>query len=277
MINTIENTEGALAIEDIIPSFVGEVQNSIPKSNFLKRIELTERDLKIIEFILEMKFSSKEDVFQKFFKLTRSNHESKSLAWARKRLSQLEKAKFLKSEYNFGCSTRYFAVTFKGYYVLKNFQPEKNWIKPIGGMDIRTFDHDEKIIKIRLQLESTKKITSWLSDRKLRCFPELAGGLTGGYVPDGIYTMPDGTNIAFELEIALKGKDKYREKIRKYICLLKSSGSEKPFSKVHFVYAKDIVGKHLMRETKLYPELFTIESLANYQPLQTNINLTRKG
>ncbi len=253
--------------------------NSITKKagSLRKNIILSERDYEVLAFILDMKFASVQEVYVKFFKNFEIDGNEFGFFYAKKKLVHLEQCGFLKSTKEFFNSKRLFFGTIRSYIILSNLYPDKVLVRPQGSIDGRTIFHDFLLLGLRLQIESSKNITSWLSDRKLRCFPELAGGLTGGYVPDGIYKMPDGTNIAFELEIALKGKDKYREKIRKYICLLKSSSDVNPFSKVHFVYAKDIVGKHLIRETKLYPELFTIESLANYQTSKSNINLTRKG
>ena len=259
------------------PVKTGNNQITKKAGSLRKNIILSERDYEVLAFILDMKFASVQEVYEKFFKNFDLDGNEFGFFYAKKRLVHLEQCGFLKSTKEFFNSKRLFFGTMRSYFILSNFYPDKILVRPQGSIDGRTLFHDFLLLGLRLKLESSKKITSWLSDRKLRCFPELAGGLTGGYVPDGIYTMPDGTNIAFELEIALKGKDKYREKIRKYICLLKSSSNVKPFSKVHFVYAKDIVGSHLTRETKLYPELFTIESLANYQTSQTNLNLTRKG
>ncbi len=259
------------------PVKTGNNQITKKAGSLRKNIILSERDYEVLAFILDMKFASVQEVYEKFFKNFDIDGNEFGFFYAKKRLVHLEQCGFLKSTKEFFNSKRLFFGTMRSYIILSNLYPDKVLVRPQGSIDGRTIFHDYLLLGLRLQLESSKKITSWLSDRKLRCFPELAGGLTGGYVPDGIYTMPDGTNIAFELEIALKGKDKYREKVRKYICLLNSSREVKPFSKVHFVYAKNIVGEHLNRETKLYPEHFTIEPLSNFISPKTNINLTRKG
>lgn len=229
-------------------------------------VMLTERDLEILEFIIDMKFSSVQAVFKKFFQKTRSETEAKSQAWAQKRLFQLEKAKFLTAVYNFADRTKYYSGTFKSYYALKNLNPQLMLLKPTGSIDQRTFSHDKTVLDLRVLLEESGKSTLWISERKLKAQPELVQGLSPKYIPDGIYLTPSGEKIAFELEISTKAKERYREKVRRYVYLLRSSQSEKPFHRIQFVCATDIVRKHIERETKLYPQFFSVESLNQYFP-----------
>lgn len=230
-----------------------------------KNVELTNRDLEIIEFIVEMKFAATEDVFEKFFKVTQSHTQAKSDLWARKRLLQLEQAKFLKAHKLHEERTTFYTPTYKAYYALTNIYPEKLFCKPALSIDTRTYGHDKTVLKCRLALESRFKITSWLSDRKLRSFPELTGGLSGVYVPDGIYTLPDGKSIAFELEIARKAKTRYAEKIDKYLSLLRSmDATKKKFECVVFVCAKESVRDQLVMETKIYGNIFRVLTMQEF-------------
>ncbi|WP_347359484.1 hypothetical protein [Bdellovibrio sp.] len=235
------------------------------KRTSAKNIVLTERDFEILEFIMDMKFAGVEEVFEKFFKITLTNESAKSSEWARKRLCQLEKANFLKSMRSFSESTRYYVTTFKAYYALSQFNPEKFVSKPSGGFDQRTFLHDRGVLRARLYLESLRKVNSWISDRKLKSSTELAGGLTVQYIPDAIYVTSASVRVAFELEIAVKAKSRYQDKIKKYVQLMRSTNMQhKVFDRVQFVCAKDTVAKFLLKETRIYGELFEVVTVEDF-------------
>lgn len=230
-----------------------------------KRIVLTERDFEILEFILDMKFVSLEDVFFKFFRIKQGQEEAKNDLWARKRLLQLEQAKFLRSVRSFSESTRYYTATFKAYYALSNGKPGAQITKPCGGIDQRTFVHDKAVLKARLHLEAVEKVSSWLSDRKLKCSSELTGGLSTVYVPDAIYKTLAGARVAFELEIAVKAKSRYQDKIKKYVHLMRSTNVQhKICDRVQFACAKDTVAKFLIKETRIYGELFEVLTVDDF-------------
>jgi len=230
-----------------------------------KTVELTTRDLEIIQFIIEMKFAAIEDVFERFFKVTQNQSAAKSDLWARKRLLQLEQSKFLKAHKLHQEKTTFYTATLKAYYALSIIFPAKLICKPNLSIDTRTYWHDKIVLKLRLALESRLKITNWLSDRKLRSFPDLTGGLSGVYVPDGIYTLPSGESVAFELEIARKAKARYEQKVDKYLSVLRSSDTtKKRFEYVIFVCAKDSVRNQLVKETRIYGKYFRVLTVQEF-------------
>lgn len=267
-IQQFEFDVGAVRALEPYPSELEREQTSFFKMKPPKALELTDRDLEILRFVIEMRFSSVEAVFKKFFYVTRTEAVAKSQAWAQKRLSQLEKAKFLSAVYNFADRTKYFSGTLKAYYALSNLNPQLSLVKPTGGVDQRTFGHDRTLLDLRIQFEDRALAKDWISDRQLRATPELTGGLSGTYVPDAIYTTPSGEKVALELEISTKAKDRYREKVKRYVYLLRSSKEVKPFQRVQFICATEVVKRHLERETKLYPEYFSVEPLGLYLPLK---------
>lgn len=230
-----------------------------------KNVILTPRDLEVIEFIIDMKFASVEDIFEKFFKVTLSSAEAKSDHWARKRLLQLEQGRFLRAQKVQTEKFTYYTATFKGYYALSNVYPEKAFVKPIGGFDSRTFAHDKLVLKCRLDLERRLGATSWISDRKLRASAELSGGLSSAHVPDAIYATAEGKRVAFELEIARKAKSRYADKIKKYVQVLRSLDStKKKFDLVQIICTQDAVFDLLVKETKIYGGLFQIKTMNQF-------------
>lgn len=226
-----------------------------------KNVNLTSRDLEIIEFIIDMKFASVEDVFQKFFKVTLKEESALSDLWAKKRLLQLEQGHFLRAKKIPMEKHLYYMATFKGYYTLTSVHPEKAFTKPVGGFDFRTFGHDKLVLKCRMDFEEHLKIQSWISDRKLKSSVELSGGLTSRQVPDAIYTTVSGERIAFELEISRKAKSRYSEKIRKYVQLLRNTEpSKKKFDLVQILCTQEPVYDLLIKETKIYGSFFKVQN-----------------
>lgn len=229
-----------------------------------KKVILSERDLCALRFVLEMKFSTLDDLFQRFYRTNDNFGVERGREYLKKRLVQLVGAGYLTTTRAFSEKVRLFLATKKTYRTLKELNPEKEICFPLEAVDGRTVVHDYYLGKLRVYLEEVQKVTSWTSDRHLKCFPELINGLRGQYVPDAIYTNSENEKVALELELSLKAKSKYKDKIRKYIYLLKSQESYKAFSKVHFVYSDELVKKHLENATMLYPEFFKVESIYNY-------------
>lgn len=230
-----------------------------------RNVFLTERDLEVLEFIVDMKFASVEDVFRKFFKVTLNSEAARSDEWARKRLFQLEQGQFLKAHKVQQDKVTFYTATLKSYYALINFYPDRPFTKPVGGFDHRIFIHDKLVLKCRLDLEERLGVTSWLSDRKLKAYPDLAGGLSHAHIPDAIYKTSSGASVAFELEIARKSKSRYQDKLKKYVQVLRTLDvSRRKFELVQFVCTQDSVHELLVKETKIYGSLFKIQTIGEF-------------
>jgi hypothetical protein len=235
------------------------------KVNRKKGTVLTDRDVGILEFILDMKFASVGDVFAKFFKVNLSGEVARSNEGAIRRLQQLEKAGFLKGTHSFAERTKYYLATPKAYYAVSKLRPDAVVIKPSMVINHATFDHDKYVIEARIILENKRAASSWVSDKKLRLNSELAGGLTLGNVPDGIYLTPEGQRIAFEFELSKKAPKRYIEKVRKYVAMMRSTeDTVKVFDKVVYVVAKQLAYDQLVQETKIYGDLFEVQKFAEF-------------
>lgn len=87
----------------------------IKKKVNLEFIQLTQRDLEIISFVCDMKFASLDDIYEKYFKKLKDGTLSKSTWWARQRLNELFKHKYLNRIYSFSERKAYYLGTLKGY------------------------------------------------------------------------------------------------------------------------------------------------------------------
>lgn len=89
-----------------------------------------------------------------------------------------------------------------------------------------------------------------------------AFGLSASNVPDGIFRLPGGEVVAFELEIAQKARVRYRDKIEHYVRLMRERRNDpKMFSQVRFFCSKPTVLKVLQDESNMYGDLIRVELL----------------
>lgn len=243
-------------------------QGLIPKGTKVKHsraIELTDRDLEIIEYILDMKFVSIQNVYERFFKTTISGSPSVSNEWAVRRLQQLAKAKYINGVHSFSEREKFYLGTLEGYRVVAREKPSKTVLRPSLRINHHTFDHDRYVLKARIALENKKAATCWLSDKRLRANSELSGGLVMNNVPDGIFENECGEKVALEIELSGKSTVDYRRKISKYVYIIRSESSgEKVFSRVWYVCAKPWIYELIKKETKIYGNLFEVYSFEEF-------------
>jgi hypothetical protein len=216
--------------------------------------------LDIFEFALEMKFADLSAIHQKFFLNLRSGERSKSDWWARERLSLLRQHGFLKTKrFTFSGKT-YFLATELAHIALKNMRSHRGFVRPLEEIDVRTFDHDLRVIEARLALERLGRAANWVSERQLKSDLALVSGLSRQYQPDAIYRNKHGEPMAFELEVSAKKKDRYADKIRKYVDLMRQvDAGAQGFRGVLFVACHDHVFGILTELTRRHDGKFKIE------------------
>lgn len=227
-----------------------------PKIEHYEKFRVTSRDLDIIEYILEMKFSCIEDIHFKFFKVTKSGLQSSCLRWARERISNLVRLNYI-SVIKDVCHKTLYTVTTRGYFYLKNSRNQKIYSRPLISVDNRTFDHDHRVIRLRNILEEQKKASNWISERQLSEIDEVKKYLSTEFRPDAVYKDSEGRKVAFELEIARKSKERYQTKIKRYIQIMSDPNlSSVLFEKVHYVCEKQTVLDLIRSEVALYQPYF---------------------
>ena len=253
--------------------FALQVQENISVNN--KRIRITDgffvtpKDLEVMKFLLEMKFSSVQDLHFKFFRKLRNGKESHSLWWAKERLQTLLKNNYLKKEFcRFGKEI-YFLPTRKAQLLVSRKYPETENLRASEKIDPKFFDHDKTILKLRLAIEEKETVERWVSDKELHVNVGLYSGLEKTNIPDGIFETRDGQRVAVEVEIAKKCKSRYLEKINKFVQIMRSGNESSPFQKVIYFCAKESVYRILRDETKIYGDLFEVVHGFNYEKKTT--------
>ncbi len=223
-------------------------------------VRLVSRDLEILEFILDMKFSSLEEVFQKFFSVTKAETRAKSSDWARDRLARLEQYGYLKSFQVGVPQVKYYIATEKAYQSILTSREVEKLPKHMNTIDHRILIHDRMVLKSRIEFEKVQPEGKWISDRKLRAGMASMFGLPSAYIPDAIYELPTGERVAFELENAHKGKSAYEEKIVYFVKLMRARKDDpNMFSRVRYRCLKEAVFKQLTELTAMYGEMFSVE------------------
>ncbi|MBL7557633.1 MAG: replication-relaxation family protein [Bdellovibrionaceae bacterium] len=238
-----------------------------PKS----KLKTTSRDLEILYFILEMKFSNIHIIHQKFFSTTRFGLKSCSFDYTRQRLGELVRYGLIEKVDTF-LKTGLYQTTQKGYFLLCNSNLQKLIPKPSFGVDIRTFDHDLKVSNIRVELEQCDKAKNWISERSI-CEDEKYRSLfTNEFRPDAIYTCPNGSKVAFELELSRKSKDRYKQKLNRYIQVMTNPVEDsRIFAKVHYVFKDLKLLEYVKSETQLYQPLFIFSLESEFLSKTENI------
>ena len=249
-----------IRLDESSSSRLREEQLSFFKRSFKRnRVELVARDLEILEFILDMKFAGGSEVFTKFFSRVANDQDSTSTKWAKKRLMQLERGGFLRSAIGIGVREKVYFATFKAFYAVSTVSPERQFPKPTGGLDLRTFAHDRELLLLRMAYESQLGEVDWVSDRRLKQGFATDLGLSGVYVPDALVAMPAIGRVAIELEIAMKSQSRYRDKVSRYVRLIRE-GRDKPLGlrKVIFHVLRKPVFEVLKRECDIYQGMFEV-------------------
>lgn len=234
----------------------------VQKVTSQKGYRLTERELDVLEFVLEMKFSTLEDLHAKFFKVTKLGTVSNSLIWARQRVHKLVKSEMLQILTDV-CARPLYVITQKGYLFLRNSRSQKNYCRPLLDVDGRFFDHDQRVAQVRIVLENSGVVKEWISERQLSEIDEYRKCLPTEFRPDAIYVTPEGKRVAFELEIARKTKERYQQKVKRYIHMMTAApDAERLFEEVHYVCEKEAVWNLIQDHTQLFQPLFRFTMLS---------------
>lgn len=172
-----------------------------------KNIILQDRDYKVLRYILEQKFLSREQVTKWFYK---------SPFMSQVRLRELGLLRYLKKETVALNSKDHFLIAGLGLRALA--ERGVNGIRPASSIDIRCYFHDRTVTDIRLLFEDIRLAKDWKSERVLKAENGsfLSARQAGKKIPDGMFLSPAGKRIAFELELVPKENKRYKKILAGY-------------------------------------------------------------
>lgn len=214
---------------------------------------LTAREIELLEFVLEQKFSGIEALYLKFFK----TEGSQSTRYAAERVQLLRRHGFLRAERAYTRPELFYLITPLAHSVLQSQRPGRRLFEPVDGIDHRTFEHDWRVTLCRAYRERSGVATAWISERRIKAEWAIhAGHLTREYCPDGIYTNRRGERVAFELELAPKTRERYARKISRFLDVMRDSSG--PFRRTLFVACDPWVRTTIQALTTPYPDEFKV-------------------
>jgi len=190
-----------------------------------KNLRLGERDFFVLRFILEMKFCSAEQIWERFFRY--AGGTDGTIKYTQNRLSRLRRGEYLNSHYTYDGPVRYYTATAKAFdLVLNHFDlREKDMPEPSKVPDMRSFTHDKGLVWLRIFWENMGLIDalSWDSESciKRRTLYGLKPEATREAIQDETWpdafvrfkTTENGDSYALEFEHTVKGPSRRLEKI----------------------------------------------------------------
>lgn len=258
-------------------SFEHQGSKSIFQKSEIPKLKVTDRDLSILEFLLEMKFAGFEEIYEKFFPQAVNLFFGYS-HWSRDRMAKLRSHGLVRTFQFPESQRRYFLATDKGRSLLLRERPFLSPPWALKKPQFIHFEHDLMVLKVRLLLEKRNRVSKWISERFLKIeFGDTRDiSFEKHNIPDGIFQEPNGKKVALEVEMGQKSLKKYQEKIRFLTTLLRSQRFQHfEFNEVYFLCKSKAVANKLKQETKIYGDLFKIETLEEFfknQSQQTGIN-----
>ena len=222
-------------------------------------LKIQNRDLEILEFCLEMKFSDLETLNWKYF------DASSEMFAARKRIQKLEGCGFLKSAMMLpGTTKKFFVTTKKGTTELEKLDNKKITLGVLTKLSDVTFQHDYGVLKIRKLLEQQQRATNWKSEKLLKAIAKYTTGKLNRYfLPDALFTSKQGKIVALEFENKPKKENDLREKILRLNAVMESQ--EPAFSGCLFVASTANLKVKIQSITELFPGKFIVQSMSEIE------------
>jgi hypothetical protein len=228
-------------------------------------LRLVPREIELLEFVLDQKFSNLEALYLRFYQ----GEKSRSSRYAYQRLHLLQQHGFLTPVRVFTEGCYYYLASELAHAIVQGQRPERVISPPTQQIDFRTFEHDRRVMLARVHREKKGEVANWLSERRLKQEWTTESGyqLAREYMPDAIFTNRAGGRVAFELELAAKTRERLAKKVSRFLEVMKSPDGA--FSRTLFVACTEPVYQLLLSVTRPYPELFKVLRYEEIVPPKT--------
>jgi hypothetical protein len=162
-------------------------------------MQLTVRDVEIIRFINEFGFCELPQLKEKM---------CLEKAWMYEIMARLVKARLVNHHRIWHCRHGVYSVTSRG--------AKYTDLPPIERISFGQYEHQLSILKVHIKLQQDYPEAHWISERRLKYDKFYDGVGKSGHVADGILVFPDGRQIAIEVEMSIKGKNRIAKILRGY-------------------------------------------------------------
>jgi len=161
--------------------------------------KLTERDVEILQFI-------------NLFGFCEMPHLDKRFGWAKPRnyqvVNRLVEAGLLRHERVFYGRHGIYRLTVKG--------AKFTGLPPLARIPLANYTHDVTLIEVYLRLRLAYPDAVWVSERALMQDKHADGVGKRGHLPDGVLVLPEGKQVAIEVELSMKGKERLEKILKGY-------------------------------------------------------------
>ena len=203
-----------------------------------KGIQLTKRDMEIIRFINEFGFCEMPQIERQF-------GIKKPLSY--RLVRRLIRAGLIIHQ-------RIFHSTYGIYYVTAQGAKCTD-LPPLGTISLGRYEHQQAVTNVFIQLQRKYPDTNWISERRLKHEKYFQGVGKKGHLSDGMLVFSDGKQIAIEIELSLKGKERINR-------ILKSYGTTFSINEVWYFCPKGMIAALSALAAKLsFVKIYNLEEV----------------
>ena len=186
----------------------------------LSKIRVSDLDLMILEFISDMRLVSAEIIGERFFK-------GKGERYPKKRLKDFVDHDLLFSVLGWGGKKFNYLITDAGTKLLQR-RGFDVVTRPMKGIDLKNYEHDKVLNKIRVKLENREMVDSWVSERKIRGrMIYLKVSEKEKIIPDAYcHSLSKDTDLIIEFENSRKSNERIKKLLKTYQLYFVSSCSK---------------------------------------------------
>ena len=206
--------------------------------NLFSGFKLTTRDIEILQFVNEFGFCEMPHLDARFGLCKPRNYQV---------VGRLVKAGLLRHERVFYGRHGIYRLTPRGAKLTD--------LPALAKIPMGNYSHCISLIEVYLKLRELYPEADWVSERHLMHDKHFDGVGKRGHVPDGILVFADGKQVAIEVELTLKGRQRLES-------ILKSYGAAFGFSAVWYYAPKKIAGSIGLLAAKMaFIKIHTLEEL----------------
>jgi hypothetical protein len=203
-------------------------------------VYVTKRDVEILKFINDMKFSNVGQVHGMFFR-------GKGKQYLQRRLKKFSDEGILLRYPDWGGRSFNYGVSEDGVNLI--LRHGQNTVPlNLKRIDIKNFEHDKILTELRIELESLGLVSHWKSERLIRYEEDfLKFGLEKRIIADGYaFSVKKEDRVVIEFEHSRKSNQRIKELLNNYENYFKEKGSSE-FGRVLFFFSDSNIKSYYER------------------------------
>lgn len=212
-------------------------------------MKLTSRDVTILQFINEFGFCEMPQINQRFDLRKPRNYQL---------INKLMRHGLLHHERIFYHRHGLFRLTQAGSRFTS--------LPPLHRVSLANYHHDLTVLMLYLKLRTFYPNAAWITERKLKHDKYKLGVGQQGHLPDGILVFPDGKQVAIEVELSCKSKQRLET-------ILKTYAAQFSLQEVWYFCRQSMLPR-LQEAVKVMPfvKIYSLSEFLEKQPTNLHVN-----